>query len=107
MMKQAALTSVIQSSSKQLFNATVSRIGDYTGDYIKQNRMSTALSMAGYATMIAAAPAIGIPAAAISIGVKAFDQHLQYKRADREARFMKELKGGLAYNYSRMKGKYK
>jgi hypothetical protein len=104
--KQAALTTMLQRSAKQIMSYTIGNVGNFTGDYMAQNQINNAMEIAGYVAMIAVNPIVGVPAAVASVGFKAYNQQLQYKRSDREASRMRELYGGLAVDGSRKGGRY-
>lgn len=71
----------------------LSNYGNLTGDYLTGERLSAAVEISGMAAAIAAAPALGIPAAILNVGTKALDYYIRMQRSEQQARFMRERLG--------------
>jgi hypothetical protein len=104
--KTAISTSIITQSAKQAFDSTVSTIGERTGDYQRQNRISNGLKVGGILYGAVKLPLVAIPALTISL----VEEQSRIARDNRRAVFEADnyalTRGGLTTSNLRNRGRY-
>ena len=99
--QQKAINTAIVSLGKRILSTGASQVGNITGNYILQNTIDTAITITGYATTIAVGGWVGAASVAVDVGLKAFNYEIDKSKANAQANYLAQTRGGLLNGNSR------
>lgn len=96
---RAMLASMAKDNIKKGINYGISLIGDLTGNYLAQNQLQDAMSVAGTAISMANFP-VGTIAGVFSITTQSISQIINDNKANRQASILQKRTGNEVINNS-------
>lgn len=101
---QALVQGLAFNLGKQVFMSAVGRYGQYTGDYITQNKINNAFTLIGFVSALATGNPLVIAGTAIDTAFRIADFNSKVAQANIEAQGLQDLGGISATQRSRGTG---
>lgn len=97
-------TAIATKMAYDLGTAALTKVGEYTENQLQQNRINKALTLGASAVAIASNPVLGSIAVATNLGLKAIDERIQMRNANKRSRYLRELTGNTVNTGNRWRG---
>lgn len=91
----ALVNGLVFNLGKQVFMSSIGRYGQYTGDYLAQNKINNAFTMVGFIGAFATGNPLAIAGAVIDVGFRLADYGVKVTQSNIEARALQDL-GGIS-----------
>ena len=99
--QQKAINTAVVALGKRVLSTAASQVGNVTGNYILQSQINNAITITGYAGQIAVGGWWGVLSVATDVGIKAFSYETDRAKANTQANYLAQSRGGLLNGNSR------